>query len=149
MSIRESYLTHPRTCCVCGKEFMGRYNGQYCSTECRASYLKGYRESYKPPAPTRESIYNKYKKSVTKSRKAFSLTMDDYFDLISRPCVYCGTTDKPRGINRIIKSEGYTVDNVEPCCAFCSGMKWTLSDDQLLRHCEKILIHQGLIQSRD
>jgi hypothetical protein len=127
---------------------MGRYNSQYCSNECRAAYLRGYRAGYRPPTPTKESIYDKYKKSVTKNRKVFTLTIDDYFELISRPCVYCGTTEKPRGINRIIKSKGYTLDNVEPCCSFCSGMKWTLSTDQLLRHCEKIMIHQRIIQSK-
>ena len=73
-----------------------------------------------------------------KARKlSFSLSFDEFFALISRPCHYCGAapvqlaTPKRRdkreagynGIDRVDSNVGYTIENSVPCCKVCNIAK--------------------------
>jgi hypothetical protein len=55
--------------------------------------------------------------------KEFSLTFDEYFDIISRPCRYCNSDISQgagSGLDRIDNDKGYILGNVSPCCADCN-----------------------------
>lgn len=39
---------------------------------------------------------------------------------LEQPCVHCGTTDTPRGLDRIDNAKAHTKDNVAPSCAPCN-----------------------------
>lgn len=53
--------------------------------------------------------------------KSWSLTPDEYEPLAAAPCDVCGgPTGKGIGLNRLDHRQGYTIDNVRPCCGTCN-----------------------------
>lgn len=70
----------------------------------------------------------RYAKHSSKSnKKPFHLTLDQYRELVNKPCHYCGIQDDDNGIglDRIDndKAIGYTVDNVLACCTNCNRIR--------------------------
>ena len=51
---------------------------------------------------------------------ACDLTTTEVFDLIVQPCVYCGTIERPRGLDRIDNDLPHIKGNVRPACAPCN-----------------------------
>ena len=70
--------------------------------------------------------FHNAKGSAKVRRIQFTLTKEDYINLISKPCEYCdnrnGNVQDSAGIglDRINHSFGYTQDNVLPCCWQCN-----------------------------
>ncbi|EDJ1279827.1 hypothetical protein GE594_10215 [Salmonella enterica] len=48
-----------------------------------------------------------------------TLTVEFVKNLIEKPCIYCGDTERI-GADRIDNSKPHTPDNVHPCCADCN-----------------------------
>lgn len=66
---------------------------------------------------------------------ACDLTTDEVFDLISKPCVHCGTTDLPIGLDRIDNKKPHIKGNVAPSCAPCNfarGDRFTFDEMQII-----------------
>lgn len=61
------------------------------------------------------SLRNAYKKIDD-----CDLSTNEVFDLISQPCVYCKTTEMPRGLDRIDNSLPHIKGNVRPACSPCN-----------------------------
>jgi len=62
---------------------------------------------------------------------ACDLTTDELADIISKPCIYCGTIDQPRGLDRIDNALPHIKTNVASCCAPCNyarGDRFTQSE---------------------
>jgi hypothetical protein len=64
----------------------------------------------------------------TAKRRGFKmeLTFDQHRELVNRGCFYCSTPLKEsigHCLDRIENTEGYTVDNVLPCCGPCNYMR--------------------------
>ena len=62
---------------------------------------------------------------------SFDLTLEEYADLVSAPCTYCGgplpTTGS--GLDRIENDKGYSRMNCIPCCDACNtarGARWSV-----------------------
>lgn len=54
----------------------------------------------------------------------FELTKEQFYNLISQPCYYCGDKEKEfNGIDRIDSQKGYIIDNCVTCCEYCNKMK--------------------------
>lgn len=85
--------------------------------------------------------YNTYKYQAKKRGYSFELTKEEFRNIITQPCIYCGS-DKPSthksvqyeggnfrytGIDRHDNAKGYTVDNCVPCCGRCNAMKNNMS----------------------
>jgi hypothetical protein len=51
---------------------------------------------------------------------ACDLTTEEVQALIIQPCVYCGTTESPRGLDRIDNALPHIRGNVRPACAPCN-----------------------------
>lgn len=51
---------------------------------------------------------------------ACNLSADEVEAIIGQPCVYCGTTEDPRGLDRIDNGRPHVRGNVQPCCAACN-----------------------------
>ena len=87
----------------------------------------------------------------------FELTFEQFDNLISQNCVYCGAepvlvSDKYmlaradmhqekiayNGIDRVDPTKGYIIDNCVPCCTTCNYMKRILQRDEFLDHVKKI-----------
>lgn len=104
-------------------------------------------------APYRR-LLQRYKKTATDRNLSFELNFNEFKNLISDKCFYCGnlpssvictTKGKKKdnciafnGIDRIDNTEGYVTTNVTTCCGVCNFMKWNLSQDQFIERVQKI-----------
>lgn len=98
--------------------------------------------------------FNSYKHNAKNRDLEFSLTQEEFNNLISLNCHYCNTPPKDanylskstkkyggftaNGIDRMNNSIGYTVDNSLSCCTVCNMMKKVLKYNVFLEHIEKI-----------
>lgn len=91
-------------------------------------------------ATAKENRYNNYKKNAKKRNLSFDLTKEQFYNLTTQPCNYCGEFIKEyNGIDRINSSIGYTLDNCVSCCEICNKMKLDYNIDFWLEHMNKIL----------
>lgn len=84
--------------------------------------------------------YN-YTKNTSKTRGLeFNFTREEYFQVISSTCHYCGDFFKSSGsgLDRVDNSKGYIKGNVVSCCKECNQMKADLSTDQFFVNITKI-----------
>ena len=51
---------------------------------------------------------------------ACDLTTAEVYALIVQPCIYCGTLESPRGLDRIDNAQPHIRTNVAPACAPCN-----------------------------
>ena len=110
--------------------------------------------------PINERIYNYYSSRILNSNKKYkewSLSLDDFTNLIYKKCHYCGSEPtennmwnkgakrvsseeivKINGIDRVDSSKGYTIDNCVPCCYKCNRMKSDMDVNEFIEHVHKI-----------
>lgn len=77
----------------------------------------------------------KYRKSDAGKGLSNDLTNEFVQALLELPCDYCGTTEDPRGLDRLDNSLGHLQSNVVPCCALCNitrNVNYTPSEMKLL-----------------
>lgn len=61
------------------------------------------------------------------------LSVDEMMEMLAKPCSHCGTTDIPRGLDRIDNSLPHVKGNVAPACAPCNfarGDRFTFDEMQ-------------------
>lgn len=148
--------------CSCGSEKLapgeGLRNGSYQSCGCLAR-----ENSVNNPkmVSTRDSsianLLGQYKINCKRSTKQlnFDLTYNEFVDLISRDCGYCGKppreiasrrkhVDSTRlmanGIDRIDSSLGYSITNCVPCCSECNLAKMDVSAGDFIRMCYSVVM---------
>ena len=51
------------------------------------------------------------------------LTLDEVASIIEQPCTYCGTVERPRGLDRLDNSGAHTKGNVQSSCASCNARR--------------------------
>lgn len=66
---------------------------------------------------------------------SFKIDLIHFKEIIQKECFYCGAAPENvhrtysghkffyQGLDRIVNSEGYTLENVVPCCEKCNAMK--------------------------
>lgn len=95
-----------------------------------------------------ENVYKLYKTTAVKRNYAFTITFQEFKDIVSSPCFYCGEKDDPRGIDRQDNTVGYVLGNSRPCCKVCNRMKSSRTESDFVKACCRISAHvvlQGLI----
>lgn len=63
------------------------------------------------------------------------MTSKEVYELIIQPCAHCGTTDLPRGLDRIDNNLPHIKTNVVPSCAPCNfarGNRFTFDEMKLI-----------------
>ena len=106
----------------------------------RCSYTKSV-----PLQDLREQIFYKYRYNAELKNIPFEISFEQFCDLISAPCHYCG--DEPgrvwrshrkreneviyNGIDRRINADGYVFGNVATCCSTCNYLKRERSVEDL------------------
>lgn len=67
----------------------------------------------------------------------FDLTIEQTREVRQRPCAYCGTTEQPRQLDRIVPAKGYVMENMAAACKRCNMVKsrW-LSFDEMRKVAE-------------
>ena len=95
---------------------------------CKNAYHRARSAVYGYTPGTR---YGVTRAAARKRGLDFTITLAEYKHLVSQPCVYQCTDTKSNsgeiiriGLDRIDSSRGYTIDNVQPCCArtICSSL---------------------------
>ena len=112
-----------------------------------------------PECPRRKNTYyelrfKEYIYSAEKRKKEWNLSFDDFVNISTQKCFYCGAEpeiqyrqqtgcnemlgDKFNGIDRINSDLGYSIDNCVPCCSICNMMKTNYTKEYFLNHIKKI-----------
>ena len=82
-------------------------------------------------------VYKRYISRANRKGLEFQLSVEEFEEMISKPCVYC--KEPATGIDRRNNKLGYTTYNSRPCCSKCNWMKGTLTEEQFIEQCKKIL----------
>jgi glucan-binding YG repeat protein len=70
--------------------------------------------------------YNRYKSRALEKQLEFSITKEDYDNIIQKDCFLCGKQsdeNNTNGIDRMDNNKGYVLDNINACCGECNFMK--------------------------
>lgn len=86
-----------------------------------------------------QRILTAYKSNARRDNRPFTLTLDEFYFLITSPCHWCGCQPSPtslrngdlfilaNGIDRIDNTESYVIENCVPCCSSCNRAKSDLN----------------------
>ena len=133
--------------CICGIKKVAQrtnlINGKQTSCGCIVNRIK---------YTLIERLYNSAKynsKDISRRNIPFTLTIDEFQNLIFSDCYYCGS--KPLrlikraeeelmygGIDRTNSKLGYLPSNCVPCCGHCNTMKLQLSYEDFIEKIHKI-----------
>lgn len=76
-----------------------------------------------------ERLFKKYKMGALARGYTFTITKEDFYNIIKLPCYYCNRGDVRIGIDRYYNDIGYELYNCRPCCQICNFMKGRLPGD--------------------
>lgn len=142
--------------CDCGKEFNYRVDLLSRKKGCRECGQKfgGQSRILNNFRAAKKAYFMSYFRNARKRNLNFSLTQEEFDNLISQNCYYCGMSPQDQsylskstkkyakfyasGIDRMDNNLGYTMDNCLPCCTKCNMMKKTMSCDEFLYHVSAI-----------
>ena len=145
-------------CLKCGHEFpKKRINDikKHSKDTCRYCDSIGDNPAYK-------YLLSDYITSAKSRNLQFKLNNQEFYQLVTQPCYYCGELPKKRvfrkglpeecsalvnGIDRIDSSKDYILENCVPCCTMCNVMKLNYSTDTFLNHISKIYNHNRVKDS--
>jgi hypothetical protein len=142
-------------CPLCNKEFW--INQKFVHTQKSCGCLRSERLKLKIEGEAaRNQYYHQYKKSAFHKNLEFLLTTEQFTNLTSQNCHYCGDIPTlyyfPRrswggylhnGIDRVDSSRGYTIDNCVPCCKTCNFAKNALSYEEFIEWIDRIVKFRG------
>lgn len=86
------------------------------------------------------ALLRTYKSSDRRAGRENDLTPEWIVqNITSKPCLYCGEVDDPRGCDRIDNAIGHVTTNVVPCCRLCNKARNDLfTFEEMLRLGETI-----------
>lgn len=144
--------------CDCGNitEVSARHlseNGGTGSCGCSAVKHKG--RFIDRQEPSKRSVYSAYRYNAKKAERLFDITFNEFVEITSKNCSYCGGKPQNRiktkeaepyiynGIDRVDNSLGYIKENCVPCCGKCNLMKRGMTVVEFISHIKKIYKHEG------
>lgn len=81
--------------------------------------------------------YSQYKFNAKKEKRLFAITIEQFEELTSKKCYYCGKYSEGKeycGIDRVDSNLNYSIDNCVSCCFLCNGMKSNKTKEQFINH---------------
>lgn len=141
--------------CDCGKPVkISTSNFTHGETKSCGCYIADRRKKGMiTPNPESAGLeqYNQTKNKALKRNKEFNLTYEQYKEIATKDCTYCGAPPyekysqvknsakiKLNGIDRVNTKKGYTIDNCVPCCGTCNTMKMDKSLEEFLTKISEI-----------
>lgn len=108
--------------------------------------LRGERLTLPHGEASFNNLYGHYMRNASNRNIHWGLTREDFRELTSQDCQYCGVKPvqvrgessgynglyKYNGIDRVDSSVGYTKKNVVPCCKECNMMKRSMPTKEFL-----------------
>lgn len=150
--------------CICGKTKEAQTGnlkfGSVKSCGCIAKEkLKNTHAKNVNPDAAFASVYREYNGSAKRQGRVFDLTSDQFKELTSKNCTYCGIEPQMvkckngshvfknssyvyNGIDRIDNSIGYIIENCAPCCRNCNIAKGTKSVEEFLKWAQRLNDYQ-------
>lgn len=138
--------------CDCGTEKIinafDMKSGKSTNCGCRKKILLSKRLKEKNPSrlasgeARKNNLLYSYRDAAMRRGLSWSLSRDEFIELILAECHYCGTSPKTpwkpskvkfngellyNGVDRKNNSIGYTAKNCVPCCSWCNNSKHTKS----------------------
>lgn len=151
--------------CVCGKEHCVRANSlKAFKTKSCGCMAFASRKAKPNNHRIKNAIFKGYKGAASRRGYCFTLSFENFSELIQQTCHYCGSPPATlwkeevgrgnlknpvrdfyyNGVDRVDNSEGYIPQNCVPCCSICNRAKATLSLDEWLRWIEKVYAFQNM-----
>ena len=103
------------------------------------------------------SLYRLYRRHASQNGRLFTLSLETFRIVTSKPCHYCGVapsqvkearTRKAKytwcyytynGLDRSDNAKGYTLANVAPCCKICNRAKQSMPQDEFIAYIRRII----------
>ncbi len=85
--------------------------------------------------------FNNYKKSANSRNLEFTISEEEFNEMIRLPCYLCGllsSDENTNGIDRFKNNIGYVIDNCRPCCGHCNILKRDLTYDKIIEIASKV-----------
>lgn len=123
------------------KEGRNEYNTQY-----KQDYKEELSEYNKQYRQTLDGRYSIYKGNAKSKNRVFDLTLEQFEEITSRPCYYCGEYTEDReycGIDRVDNVIGYVLANCISCCAMCNYMRHKLTLEKYITRCYRVVAHHA------
>jgi len=152
--IRSVADTTKRLCIMCGKEYEkfntirgaestrceGCQNTMRLQDHKREGRVRSYKVEYMNNI---ERYYKQYYMGAHKREHPFELTLDQFRDLVAKPCHYCNhqKEGEANGIDRVDNDKGYILSNCVSCCDVCNRMKHIYHIDFFLSKIKQITTH--------
>lgn len=91
--------------------------------------------------------YKRYLNTPRNANGLAAIPIAQFLELIAENCSYCGALARQSrsGLNeitRVVDSEGFTLQNLEPICRCCKEFKGTHNRIDFLDLCTKVALHQ-------
>ena len=132
--------------CICGKNKVvssrSLINGNATSCGCYKREKLIERRSLNYGSATKSRLFSQYKTGAKRRGLVFELNIEQFLELTSRDCYYCGTEPKLvvkhktnngdyvyNGIDRVDSSKGYILENCVTCCETCNKAKLSASKE--------------------
>jgi hypothetical protein len=105
-------------------------------------------ESNENKKNSKELQYNVYGRNANLKNLEFTISFDDYSNVVTKECHYCGLIQEKgfNGIDRKDQSAGYIIDNCVSCCKMCNYLKGSTCEEVFIKRAEHILTFHGKIQ---
>lgn len=153
------------TKCDCGEEKRVRQGSlvtnhtQSCGCvqkDKAAAHIGRVRFSRDPDASAKNDVWLSYRSEARKRGYCWELSMEQFTDLTSSNCAYCGKPPSNgfrreykmregvfiyNGIDRQDSSLGYSLANCVSCCRLCNRMKQRLSVPDFIHHVRLIVAY--------
>ena len=130
--------------CTCGRIRYIRSKDLYNKkiTKCKCEESKNLLPN---DMGAKRRIYNQYELKAKSRSLIFELTFEQFCDLITQNCFYCGEEHSNKmirrnrsfsynGIDRIDNNIGYTKTNSITCCKYCNSSKLDKSIEDFIDH---------------
>jgi hypothetical protein len=135
--------------CVCGiiKTLMSNNIGR--TKSCGCQHFLTHKEAIV------SAVYSDYKNRSHKKKIEFSISKQQFENLLFRNCYYCNIEPSNfkttryhshvyGGIDRIDSNLGYFLENIRPCCVICNTMKMDLSENNFFDQIKKIYKNRNI-----
>lgn len=97
-----------------------------------------------------ELQYGVYTRSAELKQLEFSISFEEYTEIVNKPCHYCGITHSRgfNGMDRNDNTKGYLFENCVSCCKMCNFMKNSLNGHVFVNRIEHILTYNKIIDGK-
>jgi hypothetical protein len=87
------------------------------------------------------SAFKEYERSAARRGLSLNITLGQFRAITAQPCLFCGESWRPRGIDRWNSEIGYELDNCRPCCGACNMFKGRRDGISFADRCQLIGEH--------